>query len=76
MFAQVSADVAAGLLDTCGVPIVIECEDHVQALKWQLHTTYLPKVNVHEFYQLNVEAYMKKFSDKVSTASGRNSCTF
>lgn len=66
MFALVSADVAAGLLEPCGVPTVIDCEDHVQALKWQLHTTYLPKVNVYEFYQLDVETYMKRFSDKVS----------
>lgn len=66
MFAQVSADVAAGQLETVGVPTVMECEDHIQALKYRIHTEYLPLVNVFEFYQCNVDAYMKLFSDKVS----------
>lgn len=65
MLAQVSADVAAGLLETVGVPAVIEYEDHIQALKYQIYTVYLPKVNVFEFYQLHVENYMKLFNDKV-----------
>lgn len=65
MFAQVSADVAAGLLETVGVPTVIEWEDHLQALKYQIHSAYLPKVNVHEFYQCDIEKYMQLFAEKV-----------
>lgn len=65
LLAQVTADTKAGLLETVGVPQIVETEDHLQALKYQLHTVYLPKVRLWEFYQVDVEKYFQKFYAKV-----------
>lgn len=87
MFAHVSADAAAGLLQTFGVPEIMENEDHIQvndklsrfsylillikiyfkkALKYQIHTVYLPQVNICEFYQCDIEKYVNLFTEAVS----------
>lgn len=63
LLAQVSADTAAELLETVGVPKTVQHEDHLNALRHQLHAVYLPKINVAEFYQCNIDAYVKKFND-------------
>lgn len=59
-------DVVAGNLETVGVPIIIENEDHIQALRHQLHTNYLPKANLPQFYQCDIEKYIHMFSERVS----------
>lgn len=69
LFAQVTADVAAGLLETVGVPVIIETEDHIQALRHQLHTVYLPKIKLYELYQCDVDKYHKLFWDKMRNSS-------
>lgn len=62
----VSADTAAGTLKGVGVPVVIENDDHIQALRHQIHTVYLPKVKLYEFYQCDIEKYFEKFTSEVS----------
>lgn len=62
---KVSADTAAGDLESVGVPIIVENDDHIQALRHQIHTVYLPKVKLYEFYQCDVEKYFQKFSGEV-----------
>lgn len=65
VFGWVTRDVAAANLENAGVPAIIENEDHIQALRHQIHTTYLPKVNLYEFYQCNIEKYVQQFSEKI-----------
>lgn len=65
IFGKVTADTAAGLLENVGVPIIIENDDHIQALRHQLRTVYLPKTNIAEFYQCDIEKYFQNFSNDV-----------
>uniref|UniRef100_A0A1A9WR90 Glycogen debranching enzyme n=1 Tax=Glossina brevipalpis TaxID=37001 RepID=A0A1A9WR90_9MUSC len=58
-------DIANGLLTDKGVPSVIDREEHLDALKYQLLRVYLPKVNIHELYQCNVTKYVNDFMDHV-----------
>lgn len=67
LLAQISADVNKGNLELVGVPAIIENEDHLGALRHQIFSQYLPKINVHEFYQVDVEKYFLRFVDAVST---------
>lgn len=64
---QVGADVNSGLLDFFGIPAVIENEDHIQALKHQLLSIYLPKLRIHEFYQVDIQRHFAAFSDALRT---------
>ncbi len=69
LLAQITADTKAGHLEMVGVPEIVETEDHLQALKHQLHTVYLPKIKLWEFYQIDVDKYFKLFYEKVSVGS-------
>lgn len=69
LLAKCGEDVAAGLLENVGVPSVIEYEDHLQALKYQLHQVYLPKVNIHELFQCNISKTIEEFMTLVRTRS-------
>lgn len=71
LLAKVTADTKAGLLEMVGVPEIVETEDHLQALKYQLHSVYLPTIKLWEFYQIDVEKYFKKFSEKVRYDEGK-----
>lgn len=66
IFGWITRDVAAGCLESVGVPKLIENEEHIQALRHQLHSTYLPKANLSQFYQCDIEKYVRLFSEKVS----------
>lgn len=67
IFDWVARDVAAGNLENVGVPMIIENEDHVQALRHQIHTNYLPKASLYQFYQCDTEKYVLQFSEKIHT---------
>lgn len=67
LLTKVGDDVKKGSFEMLGCPSVIETEDHVQALRHQIMTQYLPKINIHEFYQINVEKYFSMFVDNVSS---------
>jgi glycogen debranching enzyme len=67
MLAKVGEDIQKGVLEMCGVPSVIDLENHIQALRHQILTQYLPKINLHELYQVDVEKYFGLFVDSVST---------
>lgn len=64
MFAKCGEDIANGVLENVGVPKIINHEHHLDGLKYQLHQVYLPKVNIHEFYQCNVMKYMEDFMNQ------------
>lgn len=66
MLTKVGDDVNKGLLEMLGVPCVIEHEDHIQSLRHQLLTQYLPKMKIYEFYQVNIDKYFGLFDDAVS----------
>ncbi|KAL9916549.1 glycogen debranching enzyme isoform 1-T3 [Glossina fuscipes fuscipes] len=60
-------DIANGLLEDKGIPSIIDREEHLEALKYQLLYVYLPKVNIHEFYQCNATKYVSDFMDHIGT---------
>jgi glycogen debranching enzyme len=66
MLAKVGEDVKKGNFEMLGCPSIIEYEDHLQALRYQIVTQYLPRINIHEFYQIDVEKYFHLFVDNVS----------
>lgn len=61
LLAHCGEDIENGLLEKNGVPKVINHEHHLEALRYQLHQVYLPKINVHELYQCNVMRYAEEF---------------
>lgn len=66
LLAQASDDVAAGKLEHLGVPNVVETEQHLEALKYQLHIDYLQRVKLYEFYQVDAEKYLREFKEEVA----------
>ncbi|XP_031629828.1 glycogen debranching enzyme [Contarinia nasturtii] len=67
VFGWVTRDVCAGSLENVGVPPLVETEDHIQSLRHHIHTTYLSKANLPQFYQCNIEKYVQLFSEKIRT---------
>ncbi|KAG5674403.1 hypothetical protein PVAND_004377 [Polypedilum vanderplanki] len=67
LLAKVGEDCNKGNFEMLGCPAVIENEDHLQALRYQIVTNYLPKINIHEFYQIDVEKYFTMFVDGMRT---------
>lgn len=65
VFGWVTRDVAAGKLEHIGVPPIVESEDHLQALRHHIHTIYLEKAKLSQFYTCNIEKYVQLFSEKV-----------
>lgn len=72
VFDWISRDVTSGRLENVGVPVLVETEDHIQALRHQLYTNYLPKANLCQFYQCDVEKYVHTFSERVSISLNNN----
>lgn len=67
MLTKVGEEVNKGNFEMLGCPSIIEHENHLQALRHQIMTQFLPKINIHEFYQIDVEKYFSKFVDNVSS---------
>lgn len=65
LLTQVGLDVDKSLLEMVGVPPIIENEDHIQSLRHAILTQYLPKLRIHEFYQIDIEKYFSMFVDAV-----------
>lgn len=70
MLTKVGEEVKKGNFELLGCPSVVEREEHLQAIRHQIMTVFLPKIKIHEFYQIDVEKYFSMFVDNVS------SCTF
>ncbi len=66
LLTKIGEDVERGMLEMLGCPSTIEHENHLQALRHQIMTQYLPKIKIHEFYQVDVEKYFTLFVDNVS----------
>lgn len=66
LLARVGEDVGAGLLEHVGVPKVVETNDHLQAIHWQIHSNYLPQIKLYELYQCDVDKYVTRFNDEAS----------
>ncbi|KJH49784.1 glycogen debranching enzyme [Dictyocaulus viviparus] len=56
-------EVSNGKWASRGVPEVVNTVHHTNAIEYILRTEVLPKVRLHEFFQLNVEENVKKFED-------------
>lgn len=67
LFQTIGNDVKSGKLEYVGVPAVIDNWDHIQALKHQMHTQYLPKIKIYEFYQIDVEKHFNEFVNALRT---------
>lgn len=66
VFGWVTRDVIAGKLEHVGVPSIVETEDHIQALRHHIHTIYLSKANLSQFYQCDITKYVQLFIEKVT----------
>lgn len=66
VFALVTRDVSDGKLEHIGVPPIVETEDHIQSLRHHIHTIYLEKAKLSQFYTCNIEKYVQLFSEKVT----------
>lgn len=69
IFGWATRDVSSGSLENVGVPTLVENDDHIQALRHYIHTVYLPKANLSQFYQCDIEKYIQLFSEKVEKIS-------
>lgn len=72
VLAMASNDAAAGLLVGNGVPEVIDHEHHVEALRYQLHSNYLQRAKIWELYQVDVDAYAKRFNEDIRKGQPQN----
>lgn len=65
VLAMASDDTAAGVLVGNGVAELIDHEHHVEALRYQLHSNYLQRAKIWELYQVDAEAYLKRFNQDI-----------
>uniref|UniRef100_A0A8D8RVX4 Glycogen debranching enzyme n=1 Tax=Cacopsylla melanoneura TaxID=428564 RepID=A0A8D8RVX4_9HEMI len=67
MLQQLSDEVEAGNWVMNGVPRVIDCEDHLNALRHLIHTRKLSEVRIPELFSLDSELLVKQFQDLCRT---------
>ncbi|XP_050428887.1 glycogen debranching enzyme isoform X2 [Adelges cooleyi] len=60
-----SVEVSKGMWEFSGVPVTVNSEEHLGSIRHALLTTLLPKVKIHELYQLNVEKIVTEFQNMV-----------
>ncbi|KAK6735058.1 hypothetical protein RB195_018326 [Necator americanus] len=56
-------EVSEGKWESRGVPAVVDNVHHINAIEYLLRTEILPKMRLHEFFQINVEENVKKFEE-------------
>ncbi|KAK6045756.1 hypothetical protein COOONC_16739 [Cooperia oncophora] len=56
-------EVGEGKWASRGVPEVVDNVHHTNAIEYILRTEVLPKIRLHEFFQVNVEENVKKFEE-------------
>ncbi|KAF6206185.1 hypothetical protein GE061_017413 [Apolygus lucorum] len=65
---QFSLDVARGDFETCGVPPAVNCEDHLNAMRYQLGTFLVPKAKIPDMFLIDVPKYVQLFKETISFA--------
>ncbi|XP_055915816.1 glycogen debranching enzyme isoform X2 [Eupeodes corollae] len=65
LLVKAGSDIEEGLLEQVGVPKIIDQESHLDALRHQLKTNYLPKANIHELYQCHLPKIVNEFDQLV-----------
>lgn len=58
---HISMDVHSGKWETSGLPKNINCEDHLNRLREIFKSYYLPLVNIHECYLIEVDEMVREF---------------
>nr|XP_012233838.1 PREDICTED: glycogen debranching enzyme isoform X2 [Linepithema humile] len=58
---ELTTQVAAGEWEFKGIPVVVETEDHLNAIRHALHTHFLPLVKIHEMYTVDVNEIITGF---------------
>ncbi|KAK5982124.1 hypothetical protein GCK32_003796 [Trichostrongylus colubriformis] len=56
-------EVSEGKWVSRGVPEVVDTVHHTNAIEYLLRTEVLPKIRLHEFFQVDVEANVRKFEE-------------
>ncbi|KAF5292269.1 hypothetical protein FQR65_LT11232 [Abscondita terminalis] len=73
---QFSMDIKKGFYETEGIPIEIDCEDHLNAIRHALHTKVLTKIKLQEMVICDVSKLISDFLESArknpSTAQIRN----
>ncbi|XP_025075084.1 glycogen debranching enzyme isoform X3 [Pogonomyrmex barbatus] len=58
---ELTMQVVSGEWEFKGIPTVVETEDHLNAIRHALHTHFLPLVNIHEMYIVDVNEIVAEF---------------
>uniref|UniRef100_A0A8L8K969 Amylo-alpha-1,6-glucosidase n=1 Tax=Heligmosomoides polygyrus TaxID=6339 RepID=A0A8L8K969_HELPZ len=56
-------EVGEGKWASRGVPNVVDSVHHTNAIEYILRTEVLPKINLHEFFQVDIEQLVQKFEE-------------
>ncbi|CAA9999855.1 unnamed protein product [Nesidiocoris tenuis] len=67
-----SLDVSVGDFENCGLPPSINCEDHLNAMRYQLGTFLIPKAQIPEMFLVDVTKYVQNFKDAIANATPNN----
>ncbi|KAK9890598.1 hypothetical protein WA026_011963 [Henosepilachna vigintioctopunctata] len=62
-FNKFSLDVKKGLYETKGIPTIVECEDHINAIRYHLLEGVLKELKLHELFICDVNKCVSQFLD-------------
>lgn len=65
LLALVGQHILSGAMEYKGIPSAINQEEHLEALKYQILSVYLPQGKIHELYQCDVEKYVEMFKKEI-----------
>ncbi|XP_030750314.1 glycogen debranching enzyme isoform X2 [Sitophilus oryzae] len=70
-----SLDVKKGNYENCGIPTVVDNEDHLNAIRYHFKTNVLEGLKIYQLYTVDVNKYVEDFMSlarKTPPASGEN----
>ncbi|XP_060864608.1 glycogen debranching enzyme isoform X2 [Metopolophium dirhodum] len=64
-FYHFTVEVSKGMWEFYGVPVIVNSEEHLASIRHALLTAVLPKVKIHELFQLNIDKIVAEFQENV-----------
>ncbi|KAK0167033.1 hypothetical protein PV327_004482 [Microctonus hyperodae] len=64
---ELTIQVAAGEWEFKGIPLIVETEDHLNAIRHALHTHFLPLAKIYELYTLDINETVDDFINLART---------
>lgn len=65
---QFSLEVALGNFETLGIPLAVNCEDHLNAMRYQLQTFLVPKAKIPDMFMLDVPTLVEAFKNIITSS--------